>query len=558
MGKADSVTSEARLSPWAPLRYPVFRALFAAQLASNVGTLMQSVGSAWLMGDLGASAVLIALVPTASTLPVLLVGVPAGALADIFDRRRLLISGQLWMLACAAALAVLSFLHVVTPTSLLALTFGLGMGAALTFPAFQAILPDLVPQREFRQAIALGSLTFNVGRAIGPAIGGFVVALGGPGWVFLLNAVSFLAIVGVLVWWRRPVPEVHLPAETFSGAMRAGLRYAVHSPALRGVLNRTALFSLPAAALQALLPIVARDRLGLSSGGYGVLLGCFGIGAAGAAVVRPRLDERFHHDQLVFGASLALAATLVIEGTSRIAWLTGLAMLVGGLAWATALTSTGVAAFSALPEWVRARGMGLYMLVLAGGIALGSATWGALAETNLTAAHLVAAAGLILTLTTGTRWRLGSVTGLDLRLVPADDPTVTMVPHPTDGPVLVTVTYQVPGDDVHAFADAMRLVERHRRRTGAYRWGLFRDLAAPHQFIETFVVESWGEHLRQHRRTTVNADRVLDPVRRYLGPTILVAHYLSVYSPSGRDQTEQAEPEPLWGPQSGPSDISGV
>jgi MFS family permease len=545
MEEAGSVTSEARLSPWAPLRYPVFRALFAAQLASNIGTLMQSVGSAWLMGDLGGSAFLIALVPTASMLPVLLVGVPAGALADIFDRRRLLIGGQLWMLACAAALAALSFLDVVTPTSLLALTFGLGLGGAVTFPAFQAIQPDLVPPREFRQAIALGSLTFNVGRAVGPAIGGFVVALGGPGWVFLLNAVSFLAIVGVLVWWRRPAPEAHLPAETLSGAMRAGLRYAAHSPALRGVLIRTALFTLPAAALQTLLPIVARDRLGLTSGGYGLLLGCFGIGAAGAAVVRPRLDERFDHDRLVFGSSLALAATLAIEGTSRITWVTGLAMLVGGLAWATALTSTGVAAFSVLPDWVRARGMGLYMLVLAGAIAIGSAAWGVLAEKNLTVAHLVAAAALIVTLTTGRRWLLGSVTGLDLRLVPTDDPTVTIVPHPTDGPVLVTVTYEVPGDDVHAFADAMRVVERHRRRTGAYRWGLFRDLAAPHQFIETFVVESWGEHLRQHQRTTVQADHSLDPVRRYLGSSIVVTHYLSVYSPGGRDQTEHVDPEPL-------------
>ena len=546
MSEADIETAEGRQSPWAPLRYPVFRALFIAQLASNIGTLMQSVGSAWLMGDLGASPFLIALVPTASMLPVLLVGVPAGALADIFDRRRLLINGQLWMLACAAALAVMAFLDVVTPASLLALTFGLGTGAALTFPAFQAIQPDLVPPREFRQAFALGSLTFNVGRAIGPAIGGLVVAIAGPGWVFLLNAVSFLAIVGVLVWWKRPVTEVDSPAETFSGAMRAGLRYAVHAPALRVVLNRTAAFTLPAAALQALLPIVARDRLGLTSGGYGVLLGCFGLGAAGGTVVRPRLDERFHHDQLVFGSSVVLAAALVVEGVSRTPWAIGLAMLAGGLAWATALTSTGVAAFAALPEWVRARGMGLYMLVLAGGIALGSAAWGALAEHNLTTAHLLAAGAMLLTLTTSRRWQLGSVTGLDLSLVPTDDPTVTILPHPTDGPVLVTVNYEVPGDDVPAFAEAMRLVERHRRRTGAYRWGLFRDLAAPHQFIETFVVESWGEHLRQHRRTTVNADRFLDPVRRYLHhDVVVVTHYLSVYSRAGRDQVGHSWPEPL-------------
>ncbi len=545
MSEATAVTSETRLSPWTPLRHPVFRALFIAQLASNIGTLMQSVGSAWLMGDLGASSFMIALVPTASMLPVLLVGIPGGALADIFDRRRLLIGGQLWMLICAAALAAMSFAHVVTPNGLLALTFGLGTGSALSFPAFQAIQPDLVPQHEFRQAFALSSLTFNVGRAIGPAIGGFVVAIGGPGWVFLINAVSFLAIVGVLVWWRQPTTVSSAPAETLSGAMRAGLRYAVHSPALRGILNRTALFCLPAAALQALLPIIARSRLHLSSGGYGVLLGCFGTGAAFAAVVRPRLDHRFDHDQLVFGSTLGIAAAIVVEGTSRIPLVTGLAMLLGGLAWATALTSTGVASFSALPEWVRARGMGLYMLVLSGAVALGSAGWGVLANANLTDAHLVAAAGLVLSLASARRWHLGTVTGLDLRLVPTDDPTVAMMPHPTDGPVLVTVAYEVPGDDVQAFAEAMRLVERHRRRTGAFRWGLFRDLANPHQFIETFVVESWGEHLRQHRRTTVNAeDRFLDPVRRYLGSSdVVVGHYLSVYGPTGQAQTGHVVPE---------------
>ena len=442
-------------------------------------------------------------------------------------------------------LAVVTFLEVVSPAGLLALTFGLGLGSALTFPAFQAIQPDLVPAKEFRQAFALGTFTFNVGRAVGPAIGGLVVAIAGPGWVFSLNAVSFLAIVAVLVWWRRPETQLDMPAETFSGAMRAGLRYAIHAPSLRLVLNRTAIFTFPAAALQALLPVVARSRLHLTSGGYGVLLGCFGIGAAGAAVIRPRLDERFQHDTLVLGSSLALAASLVVEGTIQMTWAIGIAMLVGGLGWATALTSTGVSAFAALPQWVRARGMGLYMLVLSGSIALGSAAWGALAESTLTGAHLIAAGVLVLSAPLGRRWQLSAIASLDLRMVPSDDPTVTIVPHPTDGPVLVTVTYEVPGDDVPAFADAMRLVERHRRRTGAYRWGLFRDLALPDQFIETFVVESWGEHLRQHRRTTVNADRFLDPVRRYLHHDVVVTHYLSVYSAAGQNQVGHDWPETL-------------
>ncbi|HEY7626219.1 MAG TPA: MFS transporter, partial [Ilumatobacteraceae bacterium] len=410
-------------------------------------------------------------------------------------------------------------------------------GAALTFPAFQAIQPDLVPPHEFRQAFALSTLTFNVGRAVGPALGGLVVAAAGPGWVFLLNAISFLAIVAVLVWWRRPARAMYGPAESLSGAMRAGIRYALHAPALRGVLNRTALFCLPAAALQSLLPIVTRQRLGLSSGGYGTLLGCFGIGAASAAVVRPRLDHHFSHDHQVLGSSFVVALVMVVDGTSRAAWLTGIALLFGGLAWATALTSTGVASMSVLPEWVRARGMALYMLVLSAALALGSAVWGAVADADLTVAHLIAAGLMVATSLGALRWRLGATTGLDLTLVPGDDPRVAMVPHPTDGPVLVTVSYDVPESDVVAFAEAMRHVERHRRRTGAFRWDLFRDLALPQRFVETFVVESWGEHLRQHRRTTVNADdQYLDPVRRYLG-TEMAAHYLSVYAPDGEART---------------------
>ena len=537
-------TSEpVRLSPWAPLRHPVFRALFVAQLASNIGTLMQAVGSAWLMGDLGASNALVALVQTAVMLPVFLVGIPAGALADILDRRKVLIWSQAWMLLCAAVLAVLSFADVVSPAGLLVLTFGLGLGAAVSAPAFQAIQPDLVPRREFPQAIALGSLTFNVGRAIGPAIGGFIVALGGPAWVFLLNAISFVGVLGVLVWWRRPAPEVHMPAESFSGAVRAGVRYAAHAPMLRAVLIRTGLFVLPCAAVQALLPIETRDRLGLGSGWYGVLLGCFGVGAAASAVVRPRLDERFHLDRLVVLPSVVMAGVLVVEAFVEVPWVIGVALLLAGAAWSTAITSTSVAAQTVLPAWVRARGMGLYMLVIAGSIALGSAVWGAIADRSLTAAHLAAAATLVVGTLVSFRWHLASTAGVDVRMTAGEEPLVTLVPRPTDGPVLVTVTYEVPPDDIDGFAEAMRLVERHRRRTGAYRWGLFRDLAAPDRFVETFVVESWAEHLRQHSRATVNADLILGPVRPFLGPSVSVGHYLSVYSPGGRDAVEPADLE---------------
>src|SRR5918994_1185573 len=304
MSATASTPTVAPMSPWAPLRHHVFAALFAAQLGSHIGSFFQAVAAAWLMGDLTSSPTLVALIQTATLLPVLLIGLPAGALADIVDRRKLLIGTQVWMLTCAATLAALTLLDLVTPAVLLALTFAMGTGGALMGPAWQAIQPDLVPQAEFSQAVALSSMTFNTGRAIGPALGGALVAAAGPGWAFVVNAASFLGTAIVLAWWRPSQKAVRLPAETLPGALRAGWRYGANAPALRGVLVRIAAFAIPAAAIQALLPAVVRDRLQMGSGGYGLLLGCFGIGAVIAAILRPRIDTLLTSDQLMLAASL--------------------------------------------------------------------------------------------------------------------------------------------------------------------------------------------------------------------------------------------------------------
>jgi MFS family permease len=535
------------MSPWAPLRHRVFAALFAAQLGSHIGTFFQSIAAAWLMGDLSSSPTLVALIPTASLLPVLLLGVPAGALADIIDRRLLLVGTQLWMLLCAAALAALTFVDAITPGTLLALTFALGVGTALMGPAWQAIQPDLVPTDEFTQAVALSSLTFNTGRAIGPALAGGLVAAAGAEWAFLVNATSFLGVVTVLLWWHPPRPSLRLPAETLAGAVRAGLRYGANSLVFRTVLVRTALFVVPAAGLQALLPIVVRGPLELSSGGYGVLLGCFGLGAVAAATVRPRLDAALSTDQLVVVASCVLAGGLVIDGLVDQSWIIGLSLFVSGGAWTTAAVSTNVSAQRALPWWVRARGLGLYMLVMAGGVAVGAAIWGAIAAWSITGAHLIASASLLVGVVVGRRHRLRWAEEIDLRPAAASDPMVTLVPRPTDGPVLITVAYRVPAEHHADFADAMRVVERDRRRRGAYRWGLFRDLAAPDRFVETFVVDSWAEHLRQHQRRTVSTDLIAQRARSFVDHEVAVAHYVSAYSEGGLDQVEELSPPELPG-----------
>jgi MFS family permease len=520
-----------RLSPWAPLRNRIFAFLFAAQLGSNIGSFFQVVAASWLMGDLTSSPTLVALIQTASLMPVLLLGLVAGALADIVDRRRLLLTAQAWMVTCAGALAALTALDLVTPTVLLALTFAMGAGAALMGPAWQAIQPDLVPPHEFTQAVALSSLTFNTGRTIGPALGGALVAAAGPAWAFGVNALSFLGVLAVLIGWRPESGTVRVSRETLSGALRIGWRYSANAPALRGVLIRTAAFAPAAAAIQALLPTVVRDRLGLGSGAFGLLLGCFGSGAIVAALLRPRLDAALTRDQIVMLASVVVAAAMAATGAAGSVWVIGPALFVAGGAWTSATVTLNVSAQQVLPWWVRARGLGLYMVVLAGGIAIGSAVWGTVAAWSITGAFMAAAVTLIVGTLTIRRWRLDVGDRLDLRPATPTSPMIRFEPEPDAGPVLVTASYRVPVERQVDFVTMMSRVERDRRRNGASHWGLFRDLADTDLFLETFVVDTWAEHVRQHHRRTVTADVMMQETREFVEGDVTVAHLLSAYAP---------------------------
>lgn len=524
-------------SAWAPLRNRVFLALFIAQLASNLGTLMQAVGAAWLLGDLGASAALVAMVQTATFLPVFLVGIPAGALADLLDRRKLLIITQSFMLLSAFGMAVLTFTESISPIGVLALTFCLGTGSALNAPAWMAIQPDLVGKEQFGQAVALSAMTFNVGRAVGPAIGGLIIAAAGPGWVFSINAASFVGTVIVLKIWRPAKAEtIPTPVETFTGAAVAGLRYGIHSRLVRIVLMRVMLLVLPGAAVTALLPVVVRGPLGWGSGGYGILLGCFGLGATISAVLRPRIIKVLHPDALMAASALVLTATLIVQGFVHNRGALGLALVAGGFMWSLSTTATTVAAQAAMPNWVRARGMALYSLALTGSIAIGSALAGIAANSSLETAHLIPAIVMALTALAWLKWPLTWPQEFDLRPIQGDTPTVALEPRPTDGPVLVTVAYRVTPDQLEEFGSIMRFIRPHRRRTGAFRWGLYRDLESPNRFLETFVVSSWAEHVRQHHRVTANTNEVLQRLKPYQEPGSAVDHYISASSPGGMDR----------------------
>jgi predicted MFS family arabinose efflux permease/quinol monooxygenase YgiN len=473
---------------------------------------MQNVGVAWLMTTLTPSPLLVALIQTATSLPVLLVGLPAGALADLIDRRRLLLVTQTWMLLAAAALGALTLAGSVTPNALLILTFALGLGAAANSPAWQAIIPELVPRRKLASAVALNGAGFNMARALGPALGGLLVAAAGPAFVFILNAVSFLATLVVLYRWRRLPNPRRGPTEHLGEALSAGLRYVRFAPALRVLLGRSAIFVLCASALWALLPIVARQRLALDSSGYGLLLACLGIGAVSGAFFLPQLRALLPLDWLVAAASVVFGL-----GTLALGWvdslpLIALALAASGVAWLTVMSSFNLAAQTIAPAWVRARVIGTYLLVSQGGLAGGSFFWGVVADrVTLSQALLLAAGGLALGVAAAPVWRLQRGERLDLRPSTHMDEVSGLNGDLEAGPgrVLVTAEYNVPQANRHEFKRAMQQLRVVRRRDGALRWGLFYDPAEPERFLETFVVGSWAEHLRQHDRSTM-ADRAVE------------------------------------------------
>jgi len=492
---------------------------------------MQGVAAAWLMTSLTSSPVPVALLTTMSNLPLFLVGLPAGAIADMLDRRWLVILTQIWMLVVATLLGVLTILGLMTPTLLLLLTFLIGLGGALSAPAWQAIVPELVPRRELPTAIALNSAGFNLARATGPAVGGLIVAASGPSTVFWLNAASFMGVIFVIYFWK-PVPREHsaLP-ERMGSAIAAGMRFARHSPALRAVLVRTIAWMFPASALMALLPVVATRQLGLDATGYGILLASLGLGAVAGAVALPRLRARLSIDRLVVILTLLFAASLVGLALIHSFLSLNLVLMLAGVGWLTINSFLNVAAQTSTPAWVQARVLGVYLLVSQGGLAGGSAVWGLVAERYDERTALLAAAGLlVLGLVTVRRWPLRSGEELDLR--PSQHwpaPELALALGESDGPVLVTVEYRVELPNQAAFYQAMAALEIIRRRDGARRWGVFRDAADLERLLETFVVASWAEHMRQHERVTVT-DRVAEERVNALqkpGTTPIVAHLIA-------------------------------
>jgi MFS family permease len=516
--KPSAASPEPATSPWSPFRHATFTVLWTATVVANIGSWMYSAAAGWLMTNLNPDPFIVSMVQVATTLPMFLFALPAGALADIIDRRKFLIVAQILITVVSAMFAAIVWLDLATPGNLLLFTFLIGVGAALTAPAWQSIVPQLVPRQDLHPAVAANSVGVNVSRAVGPALAGVIVVKLGIAAPFWFNAVSNLGIIGALLWWHPPQTGTrHLPVERFGSAIRTGFRYARNNPHLRATLIRGAAFFLFAGAYWALLPLIARNQIAGGPGLYGFLVGAIGAGAVGGAFALPWLKSKLGPDRLVAVGTIGTAVAMGLFGLARDS-VTGLsASVIAGVSWIAVLASLNVSAQVALPEWVRGRGLAMFVTTFFGALSLGSAIWGQIAGmAGLPAAHFIAAAGALAAIPLTWRWKLQTGAGIDL--TPSMHWPAPVVSHEVEqdrGPVLVTIEYRIDPKDRKPFLAALGRLGPVRRRDGAYAWGVFEDAAVEGRMVETFLVESWLEHLRQHERVTI-ADRELqDAVHRF-------------------------------------------
>ena len=518
MSDTSGAASAKAVSFAAPFRHTAFTVIWTATLVSNVGGWMYGAASGWLMTSLNPDPLIVALVQAASTFPIFLLALPAGALADIFDKRKYLIVVESLYTAVSAIYAAMVWLGLATPGNLLLFTLLISAAGALTTPAWQAVVPLLVSKDDLSAGIAANSVGVNISRALGPALGGVMISAFGIVAPFLANSIADLGIIGSLLWWRAPRRRSSLlPAERFGRAVTAGLRYARHNPHLRGTLMRAIGFFVFASAYWALLPLVAREQIAGGPGLYGVLLGVIGASAVGGAFLLPRLKSKLGPDRLMAAGALGQAVAMVLYGIAREPAIALAASLIAGASWIAAPATLGVSAQVALPDWVRGRGLALYTTVFFGCLTLGSAVWGEVAVwVGLPNAHFLAAAGAVAAIPLTWRWKLQTGAGTDLSpSMHWPGPLTAQTIAQDRGPVLVTVEYRIRPQNRAAFLKAIVKLEHERRRDGAYAWGVFEDAAEEGRILETFLVESWTEHLRQHERVT-NADRIVqEAVHRF-------------------------------------------
>jgi MFS family permease len=516
------VTSPADSNGFAPLKIPLFRDRWIASTISSVGTWMQDTAGTWLMTSLTSSPLLIALMQTAASLPVLLLGLLAGATADIFDRRKLLIFWQTWMLASVGVLAILTFVGYLSPWALLGFTFLLNVGSAMNNPAWQAIVPELVPRELIPDTVSLNAASNNLARAVGPALGGLMVAgfqrvYTGAGSVFALNALSFAGVIWVLVNWKRiPLFKSALPSERVAASIRSGLRYVRYAPDLQSSLVRAFIYTFFISAIWSLLAVVAKRDLKQGPLGYGILNGSLGLGAVVAATTLHRIRQRFSADQILAASTLYNVVVLLVLAFVRSPSIIIATLVFSGAAWTSTMSTINVSVQLSVPAWVQARALGTYMMTFQGGMVFGSILWGAIAErTSTPIALATAAGGLLLTFPFARRYHIlqGPLPDYTPHQFRHPAPQLAFETEPTDGPVRISIEYCVPAENYAEFTLAIHQLRRVRLRDGAIRWGIYRDALDPEHLNETFLMESWLDYLRGRERITAADEAIRARVR---------------------------------------------
>ena len=505
------MTDSWRASTLAPFQSRTFLRIWSASLISNFGSLIQAVGASWLMTSLAPSAGYVALVQASTTLPIMLLALPSGAVADIWDRRLIMLIAQGVMLSVSVVLAVITFTGHISPWTLLTLTFLLGCGTALYGPAWQSSVGEQVPREHIPAAVALNTMSYNLARTAGPAVGGIIVATAGAPFAFVANAMTYVGLLIMLGMWKRPKTESHLPPETMLMAMSAGIRYSRLSPAIRAVLLRGFVLGVLGSAVWALMPLIARDLLGGGAKTYGVVFGTFGCGAVIGALGSSAARQRFRNESLVRVSTLVFGTNAAIAAFSPWLALTLFGFLIGGAAWVLILSTFNITIQLSSPRWVTGRALAVYQMFTFGGMAIGSWIWGEVAESHGLVITLAASALLLYaSVLLGLRATLPETEGLNL--APSRGP-VNIKPRvelgPESGRVITTVEYRVAVNDHAAFAQAMQEVRRIRRRDGARRWMLMQDMSEPEIWVERFHSPSWVEHLRRYHRFTV-ADQEIE------------------------------------------------
>jgi len=522
----------ASASTWAPLRHRAFRGLWGSGAVYFIGNAMHAMAAAWLMVELTGSSFLAALVQTAVFLPMFLLAMPAGVLADTTDRRTLIVRGLLTQVVAVIALALLVMAGLAGPGVLLLFTFVSGCCTALISPAWNSAIADAVPRDELPQAITGVAIAFNAARALGPALAGVVFAQAGAGWVFVIAVACVGAMVNAMRRWPpAPHPSTRLPPERLWSGTLSGLRYARHSPLILAQLVRTVAFGGAGAALWALLPVIGQRQLGLGAQGYGVLMGCLGGGAVAAGLVVGRLRTGLGLERLVAGSCIVFAAVMAAAAFSPWAWLVYGALFVGGGAWMATMSTFNTATQTSAPPWVRSRASAMHTLSALGSFAIGSAVWGLVsALAGLTVTLGLAAGCMVAGVLLARRFplRMGGVTEVT-QTTPWQELFVASEPAPEAGPVAVEIGYRIRPADAEAFLEAVTQLRAPRRRDGATFWRVYRDLADPSRFTERFIVTSWADYLHQRARTTL-ADQALEAeVRGWVvpGETVTVQHYIA-------------------------------